>query len=110
MPKILDVNSYSGITETFEEVEGKVQIHKSADISQELANNRRELNEKKSGWQGGWHKVASIPTIMIEIWREEMKKKGYPNVNPLAVVNRPFLIAKLNNRDLNKLRTKEGRL
>lgn len=110
MPKILDVNRFTGITETFEEVDGKVQIHKSADISQELANNRRELNAKQSGWKGNWHKVASIPTIMIEIWREEMKAKGYPNVNPLAVVNRPFLIAKLNNRDLNKLRTKEGRL
>ena len=114
MGKILSVNSFTGITETFHEVDNKVIIHKTADVSRELANNKREINSKDSGWKGGgqgnWHKVASIPTIIIERWREELKAKGNPDNNPLSANNRPFLIAKLNDRNFSSLRTKEGRL
>lgn len=110
MGKILSVNNFTGITETFHEVDNKVIIHKTADVSAELANNKREANSQKSGWQGSWHKVASIPTIIVERWREELKAKGSPDSNPLSVNNRPFLIAKLNDKSFAALRTKEGRL
>ena len=110
MGKILSVNNFTGITETFHEVDNKVIIHKTADISAELANNKRELNSKGSGFKESWHKVASIPTIIIERWREELKAKGNPDPNPLSVNNRTFLIAKLNDKSFSALRTKEGRL
>jgi len=99
MGKILSVNSFTGITETFHEVDNKVIIHKTADITKELENNKREINSKVTGWKGGWHKVASVPTIIIEKWREELKAKGASDVNPLSANNKPFLIAKLNDRN-----------
>lgn len=107
---LFDVDPYTGITETFHKEGNKITIHKTADISRELAQNRVESNQAASGWKGQFHKVASIPPIMLEMWREELKAKGAPDVNPLSANNRPFLIAKLNNRDLRKLRTKEGNL
>lgn len=105
----LDYEPGTGITEHFYQEGNKITIHKTADIGKELAANRVNLNETKSGWKGTFHKVASIPPIILEMWVEELKAKG-KHPNPLNPCNRAFLIAKLNNRDFVKLRTKEGKL
>lgn len=106
---LFDFDPHTGIKETFHQDGRKITIHKSADISKELAANRVDLNQSKSGWKGAFHKVASIPPIMLEMWAEELKRKG-KDPNPLSTANRAFLIAKLNNREYSKLRTKEGNL
>jgi len=104
-----DYDPNTGITEHFHKEGNKITIHKTADISKELKANRQDVTQAKSGWKGAFHKVASIPLIMIEMWTEELKAQG-KEPNPLATCNRDFLISKLNNRDFSKLRTKEGRL
>jgi hypothetical protein len=107
---LLDDDKFTGIKEVYHKEGNKITIHKSADVSKELNQNQIEYNNASSGWKGHFHKVASIPTIMIEIWREELKRKGCPDVNPLSKNNRPFLMAKLNNGDYAKLRTKGGNI
>ena len=110
MAQILDINPHTGITETFHKEGRKITIHKTADISRELKANQLDRVEGRQGWKESFHKVASIPMIIIEQWREELKAKGCDDVNPTSARNRPFLIAKLNNRDFGGLRTKEGRI
>lgn len=105
-----DYDLQTGIIETFNKdtMTGKIQIHKQQDVRPFLQHNADEMANQNSGFKGGWHKMASIPPIVLEIWREEMKAAGYPNPNPLAAENRKFLLGKLNSPDWNKLRTKQG--
>lgn len=106
---LLDYDPGTGITEHFHQEGQKITIHKTADIGPALEQNKRDLNQTKSGWKGAFHKVASIEPIILEMWTEELKAKGQ-HPNPLSTCNRAFLIAKLNNRDFSKLRTKAGKL
>ena len=105
-----DIDEQTGIIETFskDSMTGKIHIHKQQDVNPFIAANQNELMNQSSGFKGGWHKMASIPPIVIEMWREEMKAKGYDNPNPLAAENKKFLLGKLNSPDWNKLRTKQG--
>ena len=107
---MIDIDPQTGIIETFSKdaMTGKIQIHKQQDVNPFLEFNKNEMNNQSSGFKGGWHKMASIPPIVIEMWREEMKAKGYDNPNPLDKENRKFLLGKLNSPDWNKLRTKQG--
>lgn len=112
MTKIVDHDSFTGITETYykDPMSGKITIHKSGDMQPLFNQNALERNNASTGWKEGFHKVASIQPIVLEMWREELKAAGYPDPNPLAAVNKAWLIAKLNSRDFQKLRTKEGTL
>ena len=105
-----DIDAQTGIIETFSKdaTTGKIHIHKEQDVNPFLLHNQNEMSSQSSGFKGGWHKMASIPPIVIEMWREEMKAKGYDNTNPLASENKKFLLGKLNSPDWNKLRTKQG--
>lgn len=107
---MIDIDPQTGIIETFSKdaMTGKIHIHKQQDVNPFLQFNQNEMNNQSSGFKGGWHKMASIPPIVIEQWREEMKAKGYDNPNPLHAENRKFLLSKLNSPDWNKLRTKQG--
>jgi len=58
----------------------------------------------------GMRKVASIPVVVVDMWREEMKAQGYPNPDPLHKDNWAWLVAKLNNSEFGKLRTNEDKL
>ena len=108
--KILDVDHFTGITEHFHQEGNKITIKKTGDAGVRFEQNNVEKLNAKSGWKESFHKVATIEPIMIETWRMELELKGADNTNPLASENRTFLLAKLNNRDFSKLRTKEGRL
>ena len=105
-----DIDFNTGIIETFnkDSTTGKIHIHKTQDVNPFLQSNQNEMSSQTSGFKGGWHKMASIPPIVIEMWREEMKTKGYANPNPLAAEHKDFLLRKLNSPDWNKLRTKQG--
>jgi hypothetical protein len=109
MTKIVEYDAYNGMTETFvkDNMTGEIKINKSQDVSGLFANNLEQRN-KSRGWQGDWHKVASIPEVVVIAWREELKAKGYNNPDPLAKENNVWLMAKLNSKDFIKLRTKEG--
>ena len=105
-----DLDYQTGILETYsiDKHDGKVKVHKSQDVDPFLAANKQELDRQSSGFKGDMHKMASIPPIVLEMWREDMKKKGYPDTNPLAMCNRKYLLGKLNSPDWNFLRTKQG--
>lgn len=107
-----DIDLQTGIIETFSKdaMTGKISIHKAQDVNPFFQANQRDMQNSSRNWKGNWHKVASIPPIIIEMWREELKAKGAPDCNPLAAVNKSFLIAKINSGDYSKLRTKEGRV
>ena len=109
--KFFDYDPYTGIREDIgHNDKGEVVIKRTADVGNRFELNTREKLSAQTGWKEGFHKVASIPWIVIQQWREELVKKGADNPNPLAKINKPFLIAKLNNRDNSKLRTKDGRI
>ena len=71
--RILDINKHSGIIETFQTHEGKSVIRKNQDTRKIFDANTQELNQYSSGnnWRGDMHKVASIPLIVVDMWREE---------------------------------------
>jgi hypothetical protein len=110
MSKFLDYNINTGITETFAKDGDRVYVGKTQDVNPFLKANTAEINNESGNFQGGWHKVASIPPIVIEMWTEELKAKGVNNPYPLAPENKNWLIAKLNSGDWSKLRTKSGRI
>ena len=112
MSRLLDVDRFTGIVETFkkDEITGKVYVKKHQDVESLLDLNAADRSNTNKSFRGDMHKVASIPLIFIDQWREELKAMGATNVNPLARENKPFFIAKLNSRDWAKLRTKEGRI
>ena len=105
-----DIDLQTGIIETFSKdaMTGKIHIHKEQDVKPFLEANKQEIKNQASRFKDGMHKVASIPPIVLEMWREDMKLKGYPNPNPLAKENRDYLKARLNSSEWNFLRTKQG--
>ena len=110
--QLFDVDRFSGIIEHIgKDAKGDVVIQRTQDPRSIVNANQAEMNSQVDGnWQGDMHKVASIPLIVIDQWREEMKAAGYPNPNPLATENRTFLIAKINSSEWAGLRTKQGRV
>ncbi len=104
-----DKDEWTGVTEYFDKIDGKVIIKRTQDVENTLDHNQIDRIDN-TGWKGDMHKVASVPVIVADMWREELKKQGCSNPNPFCNENRPFLIAKLNNGDWYKLRTKDGTL
>lgn len=105
-----EFDSFSGILETYSKDGTKTVVKRTQDVESIIDCNTIERNAMQTGWKGDFHKVASIPLIVIEQWREELKASGKPNINPLAKENKAWFIARLNNRDFQKLRTKDGNI
>ena len=103
-----DLDVQTGILESYSVVDGKVKVHKTQDVDPFLTANKREISNQTSGFKGDMHKMASIPPIVLEMWTQDMRDKGYSNCNPLSVENRKYLLSKLNSPDWNFLRTKQG--
>ena len=110
MATFTDYDPYTGITETFyqDPMSGIIKINQSQPIQLLVDINKTERNQAVSGWKETFHKVASIPLIVIDIWREELKAMGNKDSNPLSKANEKWFIAKLNSSDYIKLRTKNG--
>ncbi len=105
MKKILDYDEHTGLTTIYHgNHDGTFSLQTCQDVSGFLKQNKEASNNNSSGWKGEMHEVASIPPI---VWNQWWKEFGG---NPMAKENRKRLIAKLNNTDFSKLRTKEGRL
>ncbi len=110
---ILDVDNWAGTIETYEKdkMTGQVRVTKTQDVDPIFSANTAEKNAIwNNTWKGDMHKVASIPWVIAEQWQNELKAMGAPNTSPFHGSNRSFLIAKLNDYNYSKLRTKSGRV
>ena len=106
MKKLFGYDSDTGVVEHFQKEEGKIIISKSQDVENTLKHNQIDRINNGS-WKGDMHKVASIPVIVAEKWINELRMAGR-NTSLFCAENKPFLIAKLNSLEFQKLRTKEG--
>ena len=88
--------------------DGKIEVYQTQDVKPFLEHNRTAQSANGQGFKGDWHRMASIPPIVIVMWTEELKAKGADCINPLDARNRKFLLGKLNDPAWNKLRTKQG--
>jgi hypothetical protein len=103
-------DSFDGITERFnkDKMTGDIQIITTQDVDPFFEYNKSQFDNATRGFKGDMHKMASVPPVVIEIWRGELKAQGADDTNPLSSKNRKFLLSKLNSPDWNKLRTKQG--
>lgn len=109
--RLFDYDVKSGVSEFFlKNDKGQNVIQKTQNTDAIIKANQQEMNYHTNGWRGDMHKVASIPLIIVEQWREELKAKGNHNPDPLHTDNRSFLIAKINSSEWSSLRTKQGRI
>ena len=88
--------------------DGKIKVYQTQDVRPFLEHNKTHMDAGSKGFQGDWHRMASIPPIVIVQWTEELKAKGADCVNPLDKKNRKFLLGHLNSSDYAYLRTKQG--
>jgi len=103
------IDEQTGIVENYSKDDnGKIKVYQTQDVKPFVEHNKQANNAASNGFKGDWHRMASIPPIVIVMWTEELKAKGADDPNPLAVCNRKFLLSKLNSPDWNKLRTKQG--
>ena len=103
-----DVDQQTGIIEKYSKEDGKIKVYKTQDVKPFLAHNSAYKDATGSGFQGDWHRMASIPPIVVEMWTEELKAKGADCCNPVSAQNRKFLLSKLNSSEWAYLRTKQG--
>lgn len=99
-----------GVNTYFHQDGDKTILRRTQDVQNALDMNARDRNADSGNWKGDFHKVASIPYIVIDQWRNELKAQGAHNPEPLARENHKWFIAKLNDYNYSKLRTKEGRI
>ena len=88
--------------------DGKIKVYQTQDVKPFLEHNKQAQDVNSKGFQGDWHRMASIPPIVIVRWTEELKAKGADCINPLDKQNKKFLLGKLNSSDYAFLRTKQG--
>ena len=105
MKKLIDYDAITGVAEYYHSnPDGGFAIQTVQDVAPVLDANQKARSSASSNWKGGMHHIASIPQVVVEAWWKELGS------DPFAKKNRPWLIARLNNRDWYKLRTKDGRL
>jgi len=104
-----DIDAQTGIIEKYSKDDnGKIKVYQTQDVQPFITQNKKDESLATQGFKGNYHKMASIPPIVIVQWTEELKARGADNVNPLDAQNRKFLLSKLNSPEWNKLRTKQG--
>ncbi|MBL4891464.1 MAG: hypothetical protein JKX91_06515 [Rhizobiaceae bacterium] len=83
---------------------GQFHIEIVQDVAAYLRANKEEFNvtEKRTTWKGDFHKVASIPEVVVAQWWKELGS------NPFSKENKPWLVAKLNSNEFYRLRTRAG--
>ena len=87
-----------------DESNGKFHVELVQDVEKYLNANKTEINDESSNWKGDFHKVASIPEVVIAQWWKELGS------NPLSKENKNWFIAKLNSSEFKSFRTKSGRV
>ncbi len=86
------LDSYNGITERFstDKMTGDVQIVTTQYDDSFFEYNKAQLDNATRGFKGDIHKIASIQPVIIDIWREELKKAGYEDSNPTSEKTRKY--------------------
>lgn len=102
--RLLDLVDGVATYHRFDGDNNKTIIETVQDVEPILNINAKTLSNSDPSWKGDMHHVASIPLVIWEQWWREL------GGDPWAKEHRPWLIAKLNNKDWCKLRTKEGNL
>ena len=108
--KRIEVDPFTGITETFIKDGDTIKVNQHQDLQPFIDANQSQRNNCGRGWKEEFHKVASIPPLIIEMWNNELKSLGHKNSNCLSKEHSKWFIAKLNSSDFLKLRTKEGQI
>ncbi len=108
--RLFDKDLYTGITEHVDIRDGKIIIKSSQNIDATLAQNNVDRDISGASWKGDMHHVARIDNVIIEHWCNELKAKGHHDFNILSKENKKLFIAKLNDYNNSKLRTKTGRI
>ena len=108
--RVIETDVYTGITEQIDIKDGNIIIKYSQNIDATLAQNNVDRNVNGASWKGEMHHVARIDSLIIEHWCNELKAKGYHDFNILSKENEKLFIAKLNDYNFSKLRTKTGRI
>lgn len=81
------------------EHDGSLGIETKQDVEDLIERNKAEYRESDNGWDGDFHKVASIPNAVY--W--DLKRKG--------IIDDPKAFKKwLNKRENRFFRTKPGRV
>lgn len=71
--RLFEHDPLTGITRWFhfDEADDSFYIQTTQETEDIVDQNKREANEAKSGWNGDWHKVASIPlTVFMQLQKE----------------------------------------
>ncbi len=108
--RLLDTDKFTGITEHVDIKNGRVHVKTSQNIDSVIDLNADNRNNAGTGWKGDMHHVARIPMVVVEQWRNELKISGAHDTNPMSANNKKFFIAKLNDYNYSRLRTKAGRI
>lgn len=104
MKKLLDFDGETAEYFHYDEMNDRTTIEVVQDVSGCLKRNEDKRSLADTTWKGDLHEVAAIPRVVLEQWWRELGS------NPLAKENRKWFIARLNNSEWSKLRTKEGRI
>ena len=102
--RLLDYEDGVATYHLYDEENDKTVIQTVQDVEPLLDINKRALENSDPRWKGDMHHVASIPLVVYEAWWREF------GGDPMSEEHLPKTIAKLNNKDWCKLRTKEGRI
>lgn len=89
-----------------DEMDDKLHIAHSQDVSPIIRSNRRAYNETDKGdkW-GEWNRVASIPAVVVMEWMKEGINVMSPTYEDQKKIKK-----KLNSPEYAYLRTRKGRL
>lgn len=86
----------------YDQAEDRLIVKRTQDVESVIEMNKLEANTANTNWKGELHKVASIPMVIIEKYKNE---KGVDLLND-SIAMKKFL----NDPDNKFLRTKNGRL
>lgn len=98
------LDSVDGVYTYHELKDGKTILSSTQDVEPILNSNKEALTNSRTDWKGNMHHVASIPEVVYMAWWKEF------GGDPMSKEHKAKTIARLNNKDWCKLRTKEGKI
>lgn len=106
-PRLFDHDELTGITEYYyyDDDTGGFIMESVQDVEDVIEDNKARANMAPSHWRGNWHRVASIPNVVMM----ELSKQGI--VSPAGRIFDQQAFRKwLNDRDNQLFRTRPGKV
>lgn len=88
-----------------DEMDDKLHIAHSQDVSPIIESNRRAYNASENDKYSDWNRVASIPAVVVMEWMKEGINVMAPTYEDQKKIKK-----KLNSPEYAYLRTRKGRL